>query len=158
MEELDIKKIIHQELILTNIPALDKEDVLQTLTKQLFAEGYIDDKDQFFEDVMWREKEGMTGLGDGVAIPHGKSESVLTTTIAVGITKDPIEWESFDNKPVNVIILFAVRKVDENTTHIKLLQKVAVLLADEELLEALSMAKTNEEVYGLLTEGNKNLV
>lgn len=151
MQTLDIREVISRELILTDIEGESKEGVIQALAERLFEKGYLSDKEEYVKDVLAREKEGVTGLGDGIAIPHGKSEGVKVTAIAVGKTKNPIRWESLDDQPVNVIILFAVKKTDETTTHIKLLQKVAVLLADEELLACLRKAQTSEEIFNILT-------
>lgn len=151
MQALDIREVIRPDLIVTDIEANTKEAVIQVLIKQLYFKGFLNDEDEFFQNVMEREAEGVTGLGNGIAIPHGKSEAVRTTMIAIGKTKQPIVWESLDDDPVQVIILFAVKKTDETTIHIKLLQKVAVLLADEELLENLVEAEDREVIYKILT-------
>lgn len=152
METLDIKQVINEDLILTDLVATSKEEVIRALTHQLFEQGFLTDEELFIEDVLERELEGITGLGSGIAIPHGKSEGVKVTTIAVGTTKHPIAWESLDDQPVNVIILFAVKKTDETTTHIRLLQKVAILLADDELLAQLRQATSSHELYEILTK------
>lgn len=151
METLDIREVVNKNLIVTGLKGNDKEAVIRELTKCLHDQDYLSDEETFVADVLAREAEGITGLGNGIAIPHGKSEGVKVTTIAVGTTQQPIEWESLDDQPVNVIILFAVKKTDETTTHIKLLQKVAILLADEALLENLRQATTSDEIFNLLT-------
>ncbi|PWS21401.1 PTS mannose transporter subunit IIAB, partial [Enterococcus faecium] len=74
------------------------------------------------------------------------------TSIAVGRTKKPVEWESLDDKPVNIIILFAVKNSDATTTHIKLLQKVAILLADDEVIGQFQTVKTKEDLIKLLAK------
>ncbi|MBV7392147.1 MULTISPECIES: PTS sugar transporter subunit IIA [Enterococcus] len=151
MDTLDIKEVVNKNLIITGLEGTDKEAVIRELTKRLHDQGYLSDEETFVQDVLAREKEGITGLGNGIAIPHGKSDGVKITTIAVGTTKSPIEWESLDDEPVNVVILFAVKKTDETTTHIKLLQKVAILLADEDLLTNLRNAQSSDEIFELLT-------
>ena len=118
----------------------------------LHKNNFVSNKEEFLTDVHLREQEGETGIGQGVAIPHGKSKGVKTTTLAVATLAEPIEWESLDDEKVKVVILFAVKDSDINTTHILLLQQVAVMLADEEFLEKLKHAKTNEEIYQLITE------
>ncbi|MCJ0556433.1 PTS sugar transporter subunit IIA, partial [Enterococcus cecorum] len=138
--------------VLVDIEGTTKEEVLKALCNQLFNTGYINDVDDFYTDVLAREEEGLTGLGKGIAIPHGKSESVINTTIAIGKTKQPIEWGSLDDKPVEVILLFAVKNSDATTTHIKLLQKVAIMLADDEFLVALQKAENEDELFGMITQ------
>ncbi|XXL51718.1 PTS sugar transporter subunit IIA [Mammaliicoccus lentus] len=97
-----------------------------------------------------REKEGVTGIGDGIAIPHGKSISVDETTVAIAVLKDEIEWETLDDQDVKVVILFAVKDTDATTTHIVLLQKVATLLARETFIKQLKNIENKEELYDLI--------
>lgn len=152
LESMDLKNVINRENVLIDIEGTTKEEVLKALCNQLFNTGYINDVDDFYADVLAREEEGLTGLGKGIAIPHGKSKSVINTTIAIGKTKQPVEWGSLDDKPVEVILLFAVKNSDATTTHIKLLQKVAIMLADDEFLVALQKAENEDELFGMITQ------
>ena len=155
LETIDLQKVIKKELITVDLQATTKEGVIYELTDILYEGGCLTDKEAFIKDVLLREEEGATGLGNGIAIPHGKSGSVLKTRIAVGISKNDIPWESLDDKPVNTIILFAVQDSDANTTHILLLQQVAIFLADEDFLERLKKARSEEEVIELFTNNKK---
>lgn len=150
--EIVLEKIIKKELIIINSQAKNKDDLLIEMVDILHKNNFVSNKEEFLTDVHLREQEGETGIGQGVAIPHGKSKGVKTTTLAVATLAEPIEWESLDDEKVKVVILFAVKDSDINTTHILLLQQVAVMLADEEFLEKLKHAKTNEEIYQLITE------
>lgn len=76
---------------------------------------------------------------------------MIKTSLVVGKVTTPIEWESLDEEPVRVIILFAVKNTDANTMHIKLLQKVAMLLADEDFIENMVNAQTKAEMMELLS-------
>lgn len=152
MESIDIKEVISQELIIEDLNVETKREALQELVNLLDTKGYLTDPEEFLKDVLLREQEGVTGLGDGIAIPHGKSDGVKKTVIAIGKNNKGLDWGSLDDEVVEVIILFAVKKTDETTLHIKMLQKVAILLADEELLYQLRNATTNLEIYELLTK------
>lgn len=152
MESIDIKEVISQDLIIEDLNVETKGEALEALVKLLDTQGYLNDPEEFLTDVLLREEEGVTGLGDGIAIPHGKSDGVKKTVIAIGKNKKGLDWGSLDDEVVEVIILFAVKKTDETTLHIKMLQKVAILLADEELLRKLRNATTNLEIYELLTK------
>lgn len=152
MELIDIREVINQELIIEDLNVETKLEALQALVNLLDTQGYLIDPEEFLNDVLLREEEGVTGLGEGIAIPHGKSDGVNKTVIAIGKNKKGIDWGSVDEELVEVIILFAVKKTDETTLHIKMLQKVAILLSDEELLYKLRNATTNLEIYELLTE------
>ena len=149
INNFDISQVLTKDLISLNIQSKSKKGAIEELTDLLVEHGDVSDRQGFIDDVLKRETEGMTGLGQGVAIPHGKSLSVANTTLAIGISKNDIAWESLDNKPVNIIILFAVKDTDANTLHIKLLQKVAILLADENFIESLHSIKTKEELIDL---------
>lgn len=152
MDLINIKEVIHQELIIENMNANTKLEALKEIVNLLDDKGYLTNPDEFLEDVLLREEEGVTGLGDGIAIPHGKSDGVKKTVIAIGKNNKGLDWGSLDEGLVEVIILFAVKKTDETTLHIKMLQKVAILLADDELLNKLRHATTGKEIYELLTQ------
>ncbi|EAD5868940.1 PTS sugar transporter subunit IIA [Listeria innocua] len=152
IQELDISKVISPALVNLELQATTKLEVIEELTDLLVETGAVVDKKAFIADVLYREEEGKTGLGEGVAIPHGKSASVINTSIAVGRTKKPVEWESLDDKPVNIIIIFAVKNSDATTTHIKLLQKVAILLADDEVISQFQTVPTKEAFIKLLAK------
>lgn len=154
MEELDFSKVVTEDLIQLDLQATTKIEVIEELTNLLFVNGCISNEEDFIKDVMYRENEGVTGLEKGIAIPHGKSDAVLKTSIAIGRTKYHVEWESMDGNPINIIILFAVKNADKTTTHIKLLQKVAVLLADEETIEQFQTLQTKKDFLQLLSKNN----
>ena len=149
---MDITKVINEKTIDLNLKGKNKDEVLKELTELLFNEEIINSKEGFLKDVYLREAEGQTGLGNYIAIPHGKSESVLKTSLAIGRTKENIEWETLDGKPVKCIILFAVRAIDKTTTHIKLLSQVAEALADDDITEKLLTRENPKEIMELFRE------
>ena len=152
MDDFSIGDVITEELIQLEMKAKTKKEAIQELTRLLMANGDIEDEEDFMADVFEREAEGMTGIGNNIASPHGKSDSVIKTSLVVGKAATPIEWESLDEEPVRVIILFAVKNTDANTMHIKLLQKVAMLLADEDFIENMVNAQTKAEMLELLSK------
>ena len=85
-----------------------------------------------------------------IAIPHGKSAGVNTTSLAIGVSKNPLAWESLDDEPVTVVILFAVTEGDSDVIHLKLLQHVAMLLAHESFVEKLHSVSSTAEMLALL--------
>lgn len=153
---MELNKVIKSETIELNLQGTTKEEILEELTDLLVKDGAISDKEGFLKDVYEREAVSSTGIGSHVAIPHGKSQSVVRTSIAMGRTTHDIEWESLDNKPVKFIILFAVTEEDKNTTHIKLLSKVAGTLADEDVCKELLTVKSTEDIIRIFT-GEKEL-
>ena len=154
MSDILLDKVIHKELMVVMSSSKDKDEVIHELGNLLYQEGYTDDAQAFIDDVYLREKEGVTGIGQGIAIPHGKSEAVRTTTVAIAVLDNPIKWETLDGEPVKVVIMFAVRDSDSNTTHILLLQQVATLLAHDDFVKDLKEVKSVDALYELLAQVN----
>ncbi|NEY99266.1 PTS sugar transporter subunit IIA [Heyndrickxia shackletonii] len=152
LEDLEISKVITEDLIDLNLKATSKLEVIEEMTHLLYRNHCIDSEKGFIKDVLYRESQGVTGLEKGIAIPHGKSESVIKTSLVIGRTKQPLEWESLDGNPIDIIFLFAVKTSDSTTVHIKLLQKVATLLADDEVIQSLQSVKTKQELIKLLSK------
>lgn len=123
------------------------------MAELLRQENYIKDVDLFVKDVYLREAEGCTGIGNGIAIPHGKSASVKQVGIAIATLASPIEWETLDGNPVDTVFLFCVSD-DSNfaRNHMILLSRVAAKLADDDLLLEIRRAKSNLEIINLLCQ------
>lgn len=149
---MELSKIINKKLIRLDMETKTKEEMLQQLCEMLYEEQYIENVDDFLRDVYLREEEGQTGLGNHIAIPHGKSKSVIKTSIAIGKSKHDLTWESLDDQPVKVVILFAVKESDKTTKHLKMLSQVAVTLADDDVLEGLLTSEDPESIVNLLTK------
>lgn len=152
MTNMVLSEVLSEKVMNLALAATSKEEVIDELSQLLFKNGKIDSVEDFVEDVLLREQEGVTGLGKGIAIPHGKSESVIQTSIAIGRTQVPIVWESLDDQPVNIVILFAVKNTDANTTHIKMLQNIAICLADDAFIVTLQGVDQPKEIIRLFSE------
>ena len=153
-ESISLEQVIHKELMIVPSVSKSKDEVINELGSLLYRKGFTNDEKAFVDDVYLRETEGVTGIGQGIAIPHGKSNAVRTTTIAIAILDDEIDWETLDGKPVKVVIMFAVTEADTNMTHVLLLQEVAKLLAHEDFIEKVVKVKSKDELFTLLI-GNK---
>jgi PTS system fructose-specific IIA component len=150
--DMDITKVINKNRINLNLEVANKEEAISSLAELLLRDGVITSKEEFIKDVYLREEEGETGIGGGIAIPHGKSDSVIKTSLAIGRTKEGIQWETLDGEPVRCIILFAVRQVDRTSTHIKLLAQVAGALADDNVIESLLTKENPEDIIDLFRD------
>ena len=127
---MDIKNVLDERIICNSLEAKDKEDALRQMSKMLEKTGYIDNKDAFLKDIFYRESLGCTGIGNGVAIPHGKSPSVTKVGIAIAKLTNEIKWETLDGKGVKVILLFAVGdKTEDALTEEEIAQADVVILA-----------------------------
>ena len=87
-----------------------------------------------------------------MAIPHGKSAAVKETTVAIAVLDKEIEWKTLDGEGVKVVIMFAVKDSDANTTHVLLLQQVAILLANNTFIEAVKNVESVDALYDLILE------
>ena len=110
---MDISKVLKKERIVLNLKAQTKEDALRALTDVLYDTGALSDKEGFLSDVLAREAVSTTGIGNQIAIPHGKSSNVKETTVAIGRLQTETEWQSVDDKPVKLIVLLAVNENDK---------------------------------------------
>lgn len=149
---MSVGEVLKPERIELSLSAKTKEDALETLCDMLLKSGAINDKEAFLKDVLKRESISTTGIGNGIAIPHGKSDSVIETTAAVGRLETPVEWESVDDKPVRFIVLLAVSEKDKTGGHIKLLSEMARKLANEENCKKLLLANSKEEIINIFSE------
>lgn len=144
---MDIKSVLDDRIICTELDANNKEEALRKMIEMLLDAGYINDTGAFYEDVLLRESQGITGIGNYIAIPHGKSSSVSKVGISIAQLKNEIKWETNDGKGVKVIFLFAVGDDNENSLeHLKLLAQVAGRIASDEAVEKLLKANSVDDI------------
>lgn len=153
MQAITIEDLLEDQCINLSLEANTKKEVIDQLSKMLETAGYITDFDIFAKDVFLREKEGITGMGNGIAIPHGKSEAVNRASVAIGRTKKFIGWESYDGLPVNLFFLFAVPSGKHGAKiHLKLLSQLATKLANDVLIEELKKTPTVTDFKRILMD------
>ena len=114
-------KIINKNLIKLDIDADTKEYCMKELISLMESEGRLNDASCYTEEVLNRENLCTTGIGFGIAIPHGKCDAVKVPTVAFGRLNGGIEWQSLDGEPVNMVFLLAVPKDSESNEHLKIL-------------------------------------
>ena len=149
---MKLRDVLDENIICLELQATDKDDALHKMSHILLENGYIDNVEEFVKDIYLREKEGETGMGQGIAIPHGQSKSAKKLGVAIARLKDPIEWESFDEQPVDTIFLFCVSSdVNFARNHMLLLSKIAARLADDDLIVELKGTGSAEEFITVLT-------
>jgi len=146
---MNLTQILQLALIKVPLEGKDKKSVIAELVDLLDANGLLLDKDAALEAVLVREQTRSTGIGSGIAIPHGKCKAVRELVISVGIVPGGIDFESVDGKPVSIIILL-VSPVDQTGPHIQALAQISRLMLDESFRQMLEKAASAEEVYELL--------
>jgi len=145
-----VEIVLDKRLINLNLNVSTKEEAISELTEILYENNKLISKESYIRDALEREKHCTTGIGNGVAIPHSKSDGVKETSIAIGRLCTPIEWQALDDNPVILVFLIAVKKEDAGETHLKVLSFIATQLMEEEVISGLLKAETPEEVITLL--------
>lgn len=144
-------ELIRPDRINLSLNAATQEEALLKLAGLLEATGVLTDKAEFLADVRKRELVSSTGIGNGVAIPHGKSTSVKETGLAIGRVKNGLDWETFDDIPVRLVVLLAVSDKDKSSNHVRLLSQMARKLASEAVCQKLHEANSADEIVQILS-------
>jgi len=155
---LSVLDVLDRRVVDLNMKVKVKDEAIRHLSSLLKEAGYIEDVEEFVKDIYERENEGITGIGEHIAIPHGKSESVRNIGIAVGKLDNMIEWESLDNKPVDLIFLFAVSKNQYDNSHLKLLGDLAGRLGRNNTIKKLREMNDFEDLLEAFGEEAQSIV
>ncbi|MDF9824339.1 PTS system fructose-specific IIA component [Breznakia sp. PF5-3] len=143
---------IDERIIDLSMNTKNKKETIKALADKLHDAGYINDVGAFIKDIYEREAQGITGIGNYIAIPHGKSDSVTQVGIAIGKLNDEIEWETLDGKGVKLVFLFAVSNDHEYAkNHMKLLAEIATKLGNDEAVEKLNKMQEVSELREIFT-------
>ena len=128
-----------------DLKASTKEEVIDELIEILAQDGKITNKGEFKEAVLKREEEFSTGIGMGIAIPHGKSAAVKEASIVFGKSEKGIDYQSMDDEPAHLFFLIAVPK-ESSDVHLRALSEISRRLMHSEVREQLLKAKSFEEL------------
>ena len=128
----------------------DKQSVIKELVDVLDAGKLLLDKDMALKSVLNREQVRSTGIGSGIAIPHGKCNAVKELVISMGIAAQPIDFDSVDGKPVSIVILL-LSPLDQTGPHIQALARISRLMLDESFRNKLQRASSANEVCELFS-------
>lgn len=146
-----IRDLLAAESIQLNGAAGGKEDVLNQMVNLMAKSGKIKDIEIYRKGVFAREEEGTTGIGEGIAIPHCKSDSVERPGLAVMVVKDGVDFDALDGEKVSLIFLIAAPNTEDNV-HLDVLSRLSVMLMDENFTTSLRNAKTVEEFLKVIDE------
>ena len=140
-----------EDRIILDLRSKEKEEVFEEMAPLFVEDNIIDaeELEEFIEGLKEREKLTATGMQDGIAVPHAKSPSVHKIALALGISKEGINFESMDGEPSKYIFMIAAPKGTKQE-HLDLLAMITELSYSEEVLEKLGKAQTKSEVIGIL--------
>jgi fructose-specific phosphotransferase system IIA component len=153
---MNLMDILTPECIRVPLASTGKQAVIDEVVDLLVEQGKVRDGKALKAAVWSREQTRTTGIGAGLAIPHGKCTGLDTLAIAIGKPAEPIDFEALDNKPVSLVVLLA-SPPDRTSDHIQALARISKLMADESFREQIYAATTAEEVYSLIKERNSSV-
>jgi len=151
---MNITDLIKKGFIIEELKSKTKKEVLLELS-EVFLRGDVKvDCDAMVEVLLDREKLGSTGIGDGIAIPHGKLPGLENLVVSFGRTIEGIDFDSLDGKPVHIFFLLMA---PENSAgqHLKALAKISRMLKEKVFRKELMEAKTSDEIYDLIDKKDK---
>ncbi len=151
---MKLADLLNKDLIKVPLDKKNKEEVIGELIDILVENGKVKNRAAVVKAVMEREKVMSTGVGDGVAIPHGKADGVNDVVAAFGISKQEINFLSIDEKPVHLVFLL-IASPDATGPHLKALSRVSRLLNKKEFRTKLLYAKSSSDVLEMIREEEK---
>ena len=146
---MKLSKFCDENLIVFNLKARTKDEVIEELVDVAAGSNMIKDRDELLADIRERENLVTTGVGYGVAFPHAKTKSAKGIVIAFGVSKDGIEFDAMDHKPVHLFFLIAAPE-DAVGAHLNVMARLSYLMKSEENREKLLAANSPGDVLALM--------
>lgn len=147
---MNLKKVLSPDTVWVDLKADTKQGVIEEMVDRLVAAGKVDDRAAVMKALLEREAKMSTGMQNGVAIPHGKTEAVEELVAAVGLHKAGVDFESMDDAPSRIFIM-TLSPEKRTGPHIQFLAEVSRAISQPAERERLLQAKTHGEMYELLT-------
>lgn len=149
-----ITNLLTLECINLNLKGQTKQEIIDEMVEILYQGGKLNDKEEYKKAILAREAQSSTGLEEGIAIPHAKTSAVKIPSIAFGLSKNGVDYESLDGEPSKLFFMIAA-PANASDTHIEILSKLTTMLLDDEIREKLLEVKTKQEVIDILTSDIK---
>jgi fructose-specific phosphotransferase system IIA component len=147
---MNLKKLLSEDTIIFNLKGTTKEAIIEEMIDLLMVRGRIKDRDAALRAVLEREQKMSTGMQHGIAIPHGKTDSVDKLVTAMALKKEGVDFGSMDGKPSTIFIM-TISSVSRTGPHIQFLSEISQILNDPEKRERILQAQSTSEVMDVLT-------
>ena len=148
---MKITDLLNEKSIMLQGSANSKQEAIDQLIELMMENGNIQDKDEYKRVVLKREEEGTTGIGEGIAIPHGKTDAVTKPGLAAMVIPDGVNFDSLDGNPAKLLFLIAAPNTKDNV-HLDVLSRLSTLLMDTNFRQALFDAKSPKEFLKCIDE------
>ena len=153
---MKIADFLNASAIADNLKAKGKNDLLAELTDTIVAADKSLDRDEVIRVLQEREKLGSTGIGDGVAIPHGKLKNISNLLISFGRSRDGVDFDSMDGKPAHLFFLL-IAPEESVGIHLKTLARISKLLKNPDVRQRLLTADNASDIYSIIIEEEERL-
>ncbi|WP_117234173.1 PTS 2-O-a-mannosyl-D-glycerate transporter subunit IIABC [Vibrio maerlii] len=148
---MKLTQLTNASLINLQTTFASRDEAIRALAEQLDQQGKLHNKDEYLQAVFAREEQGPTALGEGLAVPHGKTDAVKEAAFAVATLKQDLKWKGLDeDEDVNLIFLIAIPNAEAGSTHMHLLTELTTTLVDDDVREAVLNATNVEQIMQLL--------
>ncbi len=148
---MKISDILTEDMVIAELQGESKEQIIGAMIDLISGSQKVIDKQKVREAIFERERIMSTGVGNGFAIPHGKTDAVSDIVAAFAITAQPIDYQALDEKPVRLVFLL-VGKDNMIGPHIKLLSRISRLMNKEEFRKRLLNLKTSKEIIDMFKQ------
>lgn len=148
---MDIRELLRTDLMIMDLKAQTKAEVIDEMVRNLFEKGVIKDEEAYKKDIIKREEEGSTGMGDGIAIPHAHNEAVNEPAVMFAKSEAGVDYDSLDGQPAHLFFMIAAPEGGDNT-HLQALAALSQVLMNPDVTSALKSADTPEKVQAIFAD------
>ncbi|HOV89308.1 MAG TPA: PTS sugar transporter subunit IIA [Syntrophorhabdaceae bacterium] len=153
---MKLQEILLESCVIDNIAASTKNDAIYELCGALKKAGLINNVQEVVDIIIERERLGSTGIGEGIAIPHGKMKGIKNILCAIGKSSKGIDFDAIDKKPVNIIFLLLAPE-GSASMHLKMLSRISKILRDHSIRKRLLELKDAHEIYSYIIEEDSKI-
>ena len=154
---MKIDEILKKESVIADLLGDNKVEVIKEMTQCLKKNNFIKNDQALFETLMEREKLGSTGIGENVAIPHGKSDEVTQIITVLARSKNGVEFESLDQKPVHFICM-VIAPAHSTGQHLKVLARISRIFKNQALREDILKAGSSDSIYSIIIHEDSKFI
>ena len=148
---MDLRTVLTTDTVNLHLKGTTKEEIVDEMIDVLFKAGKVTDKDAARECVLDRERKMSTGMKHGIAIPHGKTDTVKDLVACIGISDNPVDFDSLDQEPCRIFIM-TLSPVNKTGPHLQFLAEVSLLFQSPEKRQEILDTQDKAEVIRILTE------
>lgn len=148
---MDIRSLLMKDIMIMDLKATTKSEVIDEMVHNYYKHGIIDDEDLYKKDIIKREEEGSTGMGDGIAIPHAHDAAVKKPAVQFARSVAGVDYDSMDGQPAHLFFMIAAPEGGDNT-HLQALAALSQVLMNPDVVTALKAADTPDKVQDIFAE------